>query len=195
MDLFECAQKMDLALDDGVVQRSFAELDERIRRMVTVFAELGLAPGDTVTLLTENRAEGFELVMAMLVGGLVFTPLSQHLVEDELAYVLADSGARAVFVSDELAPRVPAHFTGRVVAFSSLEAHMAQASPAVLDANAPAGGAMIYTSGTSGRPKGVRRALPPTLGAMLTLYRTAGRSFGRARSITPRRSSSRSTTR
>lgn len=176
MDLFARSSRDAVALDDGRVARTFAQLDARVAALRGAFEALALSPGDHVAMLTENRSEGVELVLAFLASGLVFTPLSQHASADETAYVLADSGARVLFHDAALSDRVPAGV--RAVDYEALERLVGSSPPRPVDLGGRPGGAMIYTSGTSGRPKGVRRALPPSVGAMLDLFRTAGRSFG-----------------
>ena len=106
------------------------------------------------------------------------TPVSQHLAPEEIAHVLADSGASVVFVDASLLPKLPPNFAGRVVALDSLDEALSGLAPRLLDPDALPGGTMVYTSGTSGRPKGVKRTRPATLAAALGAWRDGGRSFG-----------------
>lgn len=170
----------DLALDDGVRTRTWAELVERSGRLARVLRDdLGLAPGDHVASVLDNRVEWFELALATLLGGVWLVPVNTHLQADEVAYVLADSGARLVFTdaahraSIDAAAGVPVIEVG-----DELDAHIDAVAPGPLDLDAPAGGRMHYTSGTTGRPKGVKRALPPTAGEYLALLGHLGRGVG-----------------
>ena len=85
-----------LALDDGLRRRSWAELFDRATRGARLFRDgLGLREGDHAALLLGNRAEAVELVHAAILAGIWLTPVNTHLTPEEVAYVLADSGAKA----------------------------------------------------------------------------------------------------
>ncbi|MBW2497055.1 MAG: AMP-binding protein [Deltaproteobacteria bacterium] len=174
----------EIAVDDGTRQRSFAELVERSHRFAHFLrAECGLAPGEHVALLMGNRVEVIELLLGAVLAGQWITPINWHLAEEEIDYVLADSGAR-LLVTDELhaetARRVIARSkqTRMIVAGTELDGLLDVVRPGTLDLDAPAGGNMIYTSGTTGRPKGVKRALPPSVGAALVQQANSGSAIG-----------------
>ena len=87
-----------LALTDGERRYSWAELADRVTRLAHLYrGELGLQPGDHAALLMDNRTEAVELVLAAFFAGIWLTPVSKHLTEEEIAYVLTDSGARVTF--------------------------------------------------------------------------------------------------
>ncbi len=180
--LFERAARdpRGLALDDGTRRRDWAELADRVARGARLLREdAGLAPGDRIAVLMESRAEAVELVLAAVCAGVWLVPVNWHLAADEVAHVLADSGARLVFTDerfDALAREAGAPRAAR--AGAELERALAGASDAPPDLAGPPGGTMIYTSGTTGRPKGVRRAPPPTLGEALAQQRALGRRIG-----------------
>ncbi len=176
---FRHADETAIALDDGVRARTFAELEGRVARLGSLLRDdLGVPAGGHVALLTPNRIEGVELVIASLLAGVWITPASHHLAKDEIAYVLEDSGARVVFVDRSLLALLPAGFEGEVVDLDSLDARLERVREMRFDADSAPGGTMIYTSGTSGRPKGVKRALPSSLGLALSAWRDGGRAFG-----------------
>ena len=90
-----------LALDDLARTRDWAELDDRVARLRALLHDVGLRPGDHLAMVIGNRVELVELVLAALTAGLWLTPVNWHAKRDEIAYVLADSGARVVFADPE----------------------------------------------------------------------------------------------
>ncbi|MBW2267009.1 MAG: AMP-binding protein [Deltaproteobacteria bacterium] len=167
-----------LALDDGTRQRSWAELEERVHRLTHLLHdELGVRPHEHAAYLIGNRVEAVELILASLVSGTWMTPINHRLQPDEIAHVVRDSGAKVVFVDaehGELARAAGApelHPVGE-----ALDAALANVSAAPLPFDGPAGGNMIYTSGTSGRPKGVKRRRPSTVEAALAGVRAYGKT-------------------
>jgi len=169
-----------VALDDGVRRRSWSELEDRVWRLAGLLRdELGVGPGEHAALLMENRLEGVELIVAAILAGIWITPINRHLAAAELSYVLADSRARVVFSDARCAAAARAAGASELqLVGETLDARLAERPPTPLDLAGPAGGNMIYTSGTSGRPKGVKRRRPPTLEAALAGARAYGASVG-----------------
>ena len=169
-----------VALDDGSIQRSWAELDDRSSRVARLLREgLGLAPGDHAAVLMSNRVECVELMAGAIHAGIWMTPVNWHLTPDEVAYVASDSGARVLFTDEVYAETARGCGVETVLeAGSELDAALASASDAPMPLEGPAGGPMIYTSGTTGRPKGVRRHRAPTLGQALEVQAAGGRNLG-----------------
>jgi long-chain acyl-CoA synthetase len=173
-----------LALDDGTRVRSWADLTDRTRRLARFMREdAGLGPGDHVAVLMENRVECAELILAAVMAGVWITPINWHLHQDEIAYVVADSGAKLLFASDAYATAaaavVPEGGDVQILhAGSELDGLHASSRDAPMPGDGPAGGNMIYTSGTTGRPKGVKRALPKSLDAALEGFRQYGHNVG-----------------
>jgi long-chain acyl-CoA synthetase len=169
-----------IALDDGARLRSWAELEDRVRRIAHwLRGACGLAAGSHVASVLDNRSEAIECVLGAMCAGVWITPVNPHLTPDEIAHVLGDSGARLVLADAEhesAARRAGAAAIVRVP--DDLEPAIAAAKAAPLDAAAPAGGTMIYTSGTTGKPKGVRRVVPAALADALAGWRRAGTSIG-----------------
>ena len=159
--------------DRGTV--TWAELDERVNRLINGLRDAGLEAGDTIALMAGNQREFFEVTAAAAHSSLVVIPVNWHWVTDELAYVLADSGATAIVVDQrwldvavEACERTPS-VTLRIAVsdrppagFVSYEELIAAASAAE-PADQGTGGPMFYTSGTTGFPKGVKGQLS-TLG-------------------------------
>ncbi|WP_181782275.1 acyl-CoA synthetase [Pseudonocardia pini] len=150
---------------------TYAELDERSLRLAHVFAEAGLRPGDHVAFLAENAAEVFEVYWAALRSGLYVTGINHHLAPAEVSYIVDDCGARALVVGASKGalavdvvdgtPRVELRlaFGGEVPGHGSYEDALAAASAEPL-ADQPRGADMLYSSGTTGRPKGIKPVLP-----------------------------------
>jgi long-chain acyl-CoA synthetase len=153
---------------DGAVT-SYAELAALADRLGRGLQALGLAPGGTVAGMLPNGVEALALFFAAMQTGLYVVPVNWHLTAAEVAYILGDSEAGA-FVAHERFADVAASAAdqagiaptarfavGPVPGFAPLGELGADGAgrPAERTAGAP----MLYTSGTSGRPKGVRRAL------------------------------------
>ncbi|GAA4535423.1 acyl-CoA synthetase [Pseudonocardia xishanensis] len=149
---------------DGMVQ-THAELDERSTRLARVLACAGLSRGDHLAVVLENRPEVFEAYWAARRSGLIVTAVNSHLTPGEIAYIVGDCGARALVVSAALAgfdaPDVELRLSvgGSVAGHEDYEAALAAVSAEPL-ADQPAGIDMLYSSGTTGRPKGILKPLP-----------------------------------
>src|SRR6202789_3112242 len=161
-------QSPALILSDGGVT-SFGELHVSSQRVAAVLRGAGLRPGDGVALVLPNRPEFFEITWGCQLSGLYYTAVNTHFTPDEVAYVIDDSDAKAVFVDasmGDLAAHlrsanagVDVHITvgGDLPGWHSYHDAMAAAG----DAPPASGGSeMLYSSGTTGRPKAVRRPLP-----------------------------------
>jgi long-chain acyl-CoA synthetase len=150
---------------------SYAELERRSVQLAHVLHDAGLRPGDVVALLTENSLRAFEVYWAALRSGLYITAVNFRLKPDEVAYIVNDCGATALIVSAEQTATAEAitgltenvklrlAFGGPVIGHGGYEETIAAAS-AVPFADQPHGATMLYSSGTTGRPKGVRPPLP-----------------------------------
>jgi long-chain acyl-CoA synthetase len=153
---------------DGAVV-SYADLAARADQFGRGLQALGLAPGSTVAGLLPNSADALALFFAALETGLYVVPLNWHLAAAEVAYILDDSEAGA-FVAHERFAGVAAAAAdqagiapGARFAVGAIPGFAPLADLGADGAGRPrertAGAPMLYTSGTSGRPKGVRRAL------------------------------------
>jgi long-chain acyl-CoA synthetase len=168
-----------IALDDGTRTRSWAALDDRVRRLARHLREgLGIPAGGHAATLAHNRVECVELMQAAIHAGVWLTPINWHLLADEIAHVVRDSGARFVFADAAHAEIARAAGASQVILLDDLERALDSASDAPMDPSGPSGGPMIYTSGTTGRPKGVRRARPAMLDATLEQLRAGARAVG-----------------
>lgn len=136
---------------------TFAALDDAVRAVAAGLLGLGLEPGDRVMLRLGNTSDSALLYFGAMAAGLVALPSSALLTEEEAHFLLADSGARALAVSESLDVAVPTgvrRITPRDVA--QWRAGAARAEYARTRADDPA--FLVYTSGTTGQPKGVLHA-------------------------------------
>ncbi|QNG37840.1 long-chain-fatty-acid--CoA ligase [Geodermatophilaceae bacterium NBWT11] len=142
--------------------RTYAELDERVTRLAAVLTAAGVGHGDRVAVLALNGLEVVETYLATVRLGAIAVPVNFRLVADEVAYVLADSGAVALVV-DAATAETAAKARDRAPAVTSVltvgpeyEAALAAADPTpvdpVVEEADPA--FLMYTSGTTGKPKG-----------------------------------------
>ncbi|HWC36502.1 MAG TPA: acyl-CoA synthetase [Mycobacteriales bacterium] len=157
--------------DDWV---NHAELYERARRIAAHLHEAGLHRGDAVALMLPNRREFLEVTWGCQLSGLYYVPVNTHLTFDEVSYIVDDCRARALVIDgsmQQLAADVRGACRG-VDVWVAVGADWKgwQRYEAVLDAvttTAPVsdGSEMLYSSGTTGRPKGIRRPLPTENGS------------------------------
>jgi len=143
----------------GTVSRTYAELDERARRLAAVLAGLGAGPGRPVAAVLPNGIEIFEVAMAAAVLDAPFLPVNWHLRSAELAYILADADAAVVVghtdLADDLSAALSDHPLPSLLVGAGYHEAVAGAEP--LPEGDAGGGPelMFYTSGTTARPKGV----------------------------------------
>ncbi|MBZ6285792.1 beta-ketoacyl synthase N-terminal-like domain-containing protein, partial [Streptomyces olivaceus] len=159
-----------VAYRDAERSVTHAELETRTRRLAGHLAALRLQPGDRAAILHGNSVEFVESYLAISRAAGVGVPLNPRLTEDEIAYMLDDSGARVLVTSPALLelvtrlaqdrPHLRVVVTGRspapagTVSFEALAA-TEPAEPARDDLGLDDVAWMLYTSGTTGRPKGV----------------------------------------
>ena len=154
---------------DGTEHKA-GDLLSRVNQLVHGLRSLGLREGDGIAALVPNGIAPVELSLAALQAGWYYTPVNWHYTPAEIGYIVRDSGARAFFVherygsaggaaADEAGVPSSARFSyGATAGFTEVSDLRAGQSTA-LPGERTAGAAMHYTSGTTGRPKGVRRAL------------------------------------
>ncbi len=150
-------------------QLTYRALDEASNRAAHLFRALGLQAGDCIALMIENRPEFLELCWAAQRAGLYWTCLSTRLVADEAEYILADSGAKLFVTTRRYAPlaaaiasrrpNLPLYMIEAEAPFDDLAEALAP-MPVTPIADQRPGIDMLYSSGTTGRPKGIRPALP-----------------------------------
>jgi len=153
--------------DSGEVV-TYAELDQRTNQAAQLFRNLGVNKQDVVLIFAENHARYLEICWAAQRSGLYLTAVSWHLTAAEISYILEDSGAKlfiastrfadvAAEVSAGVGERVSAlSIGGAIEGFDQYEVLRDQQRSAPIP-DEVAGMPMLYTSGTTGRPKGVKR--------------------------------------
>ncbi|WP_116040350.1 acyl-CoA synthetase [Amycolatopsis palatopharyngis] len=152
---------------------SFGELESRSARFARWMSEHGLRRGDHIAVLSDNDLTVFELYWAAIRSGLYVTMVNCHLAPAEAAYIVNDCGAKVLVVSGALAELAEAivdatssvearlAFGGPVHGYSDYERSMAPVSD-LPPVDQPRGSDMLYSSGTTGRPKGIKTPLPAT---------------------------------
>jgi fatty-acyl-CoA synthase len=150
---------------------SYAELDGRSRRLATALRSRGVSPGDHIAILMENNARYLEVAWAAQRSGLYYTAINSHLRQGEVQYILDDCGAVALVTSEAMVDvvagldlsRIPVRVTaaGSVPGFDPYDDLIAN-SGLLAPESEQEGREMLYSSGTTGRPKGVRKTLPGT---------------------------------
>ena len=146
----------DPALTDDVGVTSWAELDERVNRLIYHLRGVaGISAGDRIALLSGNRREVFEVLLAAAHMGIMVVPINWHFAPDEVDYVVSDSGARVLIVDPEYGPAAAGIDIACLMFGEQYEAALDAADPGE-PVDQTMGGVMFYTSGTTGRPKGVR---------------------------------------
>jgi acyl-CoA synthetase (AMP-forming)/AMP-acid ligase II len=159
---------------------TYAELDDRSVRCAHLLRAAGLTTGDHVAVLMENRTEVFEVCWAAVRSGLYVTVVNTKLSPDEAGYVVDDSGSRVLVTSAAMAELAAAIVPGtpgvarRLIVGGVLAGHDDYTAALAAAPSSPLPGesegeTMLYSSGTTGRPKGVKRAL--TGGAVGTEFR------------------------
>src|SRR3954447_7358613 len=171
---------------------TYRELHDRSNQLAQCFFDAGLRFGDHIAVVMENRPEFFEVCWAAQRSGLYYTCINWHFNADETAYILDDCDAQVLVISStfgDLAtdlldkmPRVKLRLMvgegGPVDGYESYEKTLADFPAEPLDEELE-GIRMLYSSGTTGRPKGVRYKiprqrigdLPPEMGMMTAIWR------------------------
>jgi len=150
---------------------TFAQLNARVNRLARLMRAHGIGAGDSMALVSRNRPAFVEAYLAALRTGVRFTPVNFHLTGEEVGYVIDDCEASVVVYDGTLptaadavarAPRARLKLIvdGAVDGFVDYEEAIAQFDGSDID-NPIRGTQMLYTSGTTGRPKGVYRREQP----------------------------------
>ncbi|MFC6200199.1 acyl-CoA synthetase [Ponticaulis profundi] len=152
---------------------TFKQMDDRSNQGAQLFRSLGLEKGDTIAIFLDNNPRYFEIAWAAQRSGLYFTCISSRLTAPEVKYIVEDSGSQILITCPALADvakEVKATTTldkyysvsGSIEGFEDFEADR-NAQPAERVADESSGADMLYSSGTTGRPKGIRPTLDPDM--------------------------------
>jgi long-chain acyl-CoA synthetase len=169
---------------------TYRELEESSNRIAHLLRKLGLRPGDSIAVMMENNPAFFAICWAAQRSGLQYTAASSRLTVGELEYIINDCEAKAFFTSYEkrelatavrsLIPDVTGAYVvdGAVDGYVPLEAAM-QGMPTTPIDDECEGGDMLYSSGTTGRPKGVKTKLTlAPMGTAPSLYTLTSMLYG-----------------
>ncbi len=141
------------------------DFEQRCQRSVGALHAAGVGDGDVVALMMRNSPEALELLVAVRQLGAMWCPVNWHFKTDEVQYILGDCAAGVLIADDSLLAGLTGLDTGHVRVWATHGATAApswealrNATPPTTTAAAAPRGAMFYTSGTTGRPKGIVRA-------------------------------------
>jgi acyl-CoA synthetase (AMP-forming)/AMP-acid ligase II len=150
---------------------TYQQLNDRSTQFARALRERGLKDGDHIAILMENNRAFLEITWAAQRSGLYYTAINRHLRADEVQYVLDDCGAGALVASESVAEAVagldlslvPIRVcaAGVLTGFEQYDDIVEATSQAPLEGERE-GREMLYSSGTTGRPKGIRKPLPGT---------------------------------
>jgi long-chain acyl-CoA synthetase len=162
-----------LAIVSDLGRRTYRDIDLHANRLVRALRARGLGAGDSAALMCTNRPEFVEVMVACERAGIRLTPVNWHLTAHEAAYIVSDCEAKVLVADVRLADlalntrlaapqaTVGLCIGGPIEGFESYDAALASEDDSPVEA-APLAGRMLYTSGTTGRPKGVLRPPAPT---------------------------------
>ena len=166
-------QRVVLTMADTGTQHTAGEVAQRAERMAQWLAAQGLRAGDRFAVLLENRVEIVQLVLAARQAGLYAAVLSTHLTAAEVAYIVQDSGARLIVASSQTLPQLAAAHREAPLPCWTVDEVTSEA-PSLHDAlqalqgvpvdfhDRPLGRDLLYSSGTTGQPKGILKPLRPS---------------------------------
>ena len=149
--------------------RTYGELAGDAHQLVHLFRSLGVDSGDAVGVLADNGNTLIEVSLACQESGLHFIPLNAHLTAHELAEIMVHSAARVLVIGERFAPLLEDLDTAtpnlRVLVVGTIPgtpslAKARVAFPRMAPDDRRPGGLFVYTSGTTGKPKGIRRPIP-----------------------------------
>ena len=163
------SEKLAFVMAASGESMTYAQLEARSNQGAQLFRSLGLKTGDAVAIFMENNVHYLPMCWAAQRAGLYFTCISSRLTVGEVEYIVKDSGAKVLITSaylektaTEVEPLIPGvklyAVNGTFSGFESLEAAL-DAQPTTPIADQASGSDLLYSSGTTGRPKGIKAAL------------------------------------
>ncbi len=163
--------KLALILAASGESVTYVQLEDRANRGAHALRALGLNNGDALAIACDNRLEFFDIYWAAQRAGLILVLLAARLKLDEIAYIVNDGGAKAVLISDAMAGtardvvanRAAMPGLAQIVTIGAVDdlpdwKALCATQPETPMADEQIGGRMVYSSGTTGRPKGLKFA-------------------------------------
>jgi long-chain acyl-CoA synthetase len=150
---------------------TYGELDRRANAVTQLLIWMGLAAGDGIAIMLDNDPAYFELIWGARRHGVYYTPVSTHLKSEEAAYIVRDSGAKLLFVAARFVDTVQALLADnphRCAAYAlggaldgsfDYAAELARFDRLIEIPDGPVGKDFFYSSGTTGKPKGIKQPL------------------------------------
>jgi long-chain acyl-CoA synthetase len=173
----QAPERLALIMAGSGGRTTFAELDEGSNRLANLLRQRGIGPGDSLAIFAENHPRFLEVTWAAQRAGLYYTAINSHLTAEEAAYIADDSGASVVVSTAALASVASAAFTSDTTPKVLLRLLLGEevdgweryettvdGQPSTPIADEMEGDFLLYSSGTTGRPKGIKR--PLTLGPL-----------------------------
>ncbi len=159
-------------MTDGSPGLTYAELEDRANRGARLIRDLEIGRGDTIAYWLPNCPQVFEVYWAGQRSGCYITPIASALTGAEADYIVENSGAKLLVVSPEIAglAELPGRAGLTVLTLDEWASALGQQPDGPIADESP-GFHMVYSSGTTGRPKGVRLPLPE--GAVTALHQLA----------------------
>ena len=151
---------------------TYAELEKKANQAAQLFRNRGLKAGDHIAFVLENRMEAFPFVWGAQRSGLIVVAISSHLTAGEIAYIVKDSGSKLILTSDvtgdqnlaelaELCADVQRYKVGpKTTGWDDWKESITELPASPIE-DESAGGFMLYSSGTTGKPKGVAHPFVP----------------------------------
>lgn len=152
---------------------TYGELESASNQLAHLFRDHGLQRGDTIALCLENHRAFFEICWAAYRAGLFFTAISYRLQPEEVEYIVNDCGAKIVITSamltdtfagfrDKLSNNPTCYMLDGITEGAESLEHAIADKPTTPISDQSCGQSLLYSSGTTGRPKGVKKPLPDT---------------------------------
>lgn len=153
--------KLAVLMSDGSPGLTYGELEDRANRGAHLLRSLGIGRGDTIAFWLPNCPEVFEVYWAGQRAGVYITPIASGLTAAEADYIIENSGSKLLITSPEIAglAALPVHSELTVLTLTEWRSALDTQPPGPIADEAP-GFHMVYSSGTTGRPKGIRLPLP-----------------------------------
>lgn len=158
-----------LAIVDGSIQMTYSQWAMQIGAIQNLFLEYGLQPGDRIVSILQNRYEAATLHWACQMSGITIVPINWRSKPDEIDYCIQNSGVKLTFVErvsiesfeqSQMSKKIPAIYCNSndsMIQMPCMSDYLAHPAEAIPKAGAEDFSVMLFTSGTTGKPKGVPR--------------------------------------